>query len=70
MANRQWTKATLLGRLAETVEEVTGGQVKAIDVLLGKESEALGTLTAAELIEMVRQAIVAEQLSRFTSPSQ
>lgn len=65
-ANRAWTKATLLGRLAETIEEVTEGDVTALDVLVKPETTKLSAMSASELIELVRQAIINEQLARYT----
>ncbi|TNF82071.1 MAG: hypothetical protein EP299_01745 [Acidobacteria bacterium] len=66
MANRAWTKATLLGRLAETLEDVTDGKVTAKDVLTHPEETILRDMSGDQVVALVREAIINEQLSRYT----
>ena len=68
MPQRNWSKPTLLKRLAQTVLEVSpeanenGDTIE--EIMLNPEATVLGEMSAAQLVELIRSAVIVEAIKR------
>lgn len=66
MAQRNWSKATLLKRLAQTIIEVSPEAKENMDtveeIMLNPGDTVLAEMNAAELVELIRSSVIVEAI--------